>query len=302
LLLAVAVGACTEPNPLYSRAGDARTQGDSHGGGADAGSGGAAGPPTDTAPPPSDLAPAADRPDGAPDARTPDAAVDRQPDGTPPPADAASLQSGLAQRWGFDEGTGNTSADSSGSGNTATLQTGASWSRAVDPRVPLPNNACIALDGTRGYVDFTTSMIPSIESPKAVSLWLFFLSGAVGQRTVLALYNDTASVGLQIGTVNDRPAMWQWGMNAGLIVSDQDLPNRTWHHIAYVFDGMHHLYVDGVKKGSSPQMPPQTGKITSVRMGTFLPGLEMFKGSVDDLRIYKRMLSPVEVTQLSRGL
>ena len=39
----------------------------------------------------------------------------------------AGPPSGLAGAWGFNEGTGTTTADSSGNGNTATLVNGPTW-------------------------------------------------------------------------------------------------------------------------------------------------------------------------------
>lgn len=61
--------------------------------------------------------------------------------------------------WGMLEGTGTTSADSSGNGNTLTLSTGASWSSdATGPKIaltgnanPLPLTSAITYDGNQSY-------------------------------------------------------------------------------------------------------------------------------------------------------
>lgn len=78
-----------------------------------------------------------------------------------------------------------------------------------------------------------------------------------------------------------------------------------WHHVCGTFDnGKIKLYIDGVLEGSA------TGDATTytatggqqLAIGAVTNGGGMFKGSINDVRVYDECLSPMQVKLISQGL
>ena len=77
----------------------------------------------------------------------------------------------------------------------------------------------------------------------------------------------------------------------------------AWHHVVYTYDGTstHRLYLDGTQAAMSTAAP-DTGPLTSARLGTQSAGTERFQGEIDEVRIYNRVLMPAEVAALRAGM
>ena len=92
-----------------------------------------------------------------------------------------------------------------------------------------------------------------------------------------------------------------WNGIAGQYVYSGAIDNN-WHHIAATRDKISlKFYVDGNLIGSSPTPAGFSldDLVTDYGVGYgFNAGYKYWKGNMDDLRIYKRVLSPVEVTKL----
>jgi hypothetical protein len=57
------------------------------------------------------------------------------------------------------------------------------------------------------------------------------------------------------------------------------------------------LYVDGVEVSTST-IVPTAGAATSLQIGRIAGGSDFLKGNLDELRIYTRALTPVEIQSL----
>jgi hypothetical protein len=80
------------------------------------------------------------------------------------------------------------------------------------------------------------------------------------------------------------------------------LPVDEWHHVAASFDtGTVKIYVDRVdagedeRGGAETKAPPLTGPI---KIGTSNGGTNSARGAIDDVRLWKRVLSPDEIKRL----
>jgi hypothetical protein len=80
--------------------------------------------------------------------------------------------------------------------------------------------------------------------------------------------------------------------------------NNQWHHLAMVWNkatGRYVGYVDGVSVGQSGIVTAYGG-IGTVKVGAQGDGSgAFFKGSIDDVRIYNRILSVEEIEALYRA-
>ena len=93
-----------------------------------------------------------------------------------------------------------------------------------------------------------------------------------------------------------------WNGVSGQYVLSGPIDNK-WHHLAATKDKISlKVYFDGVLIGTSPT-PPGTGP--SVLFNDYVAGYgfnagyKYWKGDMDDLRIYKRVLTPSEISKLA---
>jgi len=94
----------------------------------------------------------------------------------------------------------------------------------------------------------------------------------------------------------------QWPSNALKVVSETALEPGEWHHVAISYDGSGHpegvkIYVDGEEGGATVEAKRLTGTIKNevpFRIGGRSAAVG-FKGEVDDIRFYDRVLAPEEI-------
>ena len=185
-------------------------------------------------------------------------------------------------------GSGNTSFDLSGFGNTATLVNGTGFGTT--------GGGMFVFDGSNDYIDIPS--ITSITGNFTVAVWFFTTAttDANFKRLVDLNYATGFWLGRQTNTNN-------WG--GGIIESNEPygiyLPftNGQWHYLVSIRSGSTHiLYGDGVSNTISNTV--STGNLSASSLliakqpeggGTFL------NGNISQVQIYNRALSATEVMQ-----
>jgi hypothetical protein len=78
--------------------------------------------------------------------------------------------------------------------------------------------------------------------------------------------------------------------------------DKQWHHMALTKDNNElKFYIDGVLVGTSPT-PAVTGPFQNLNKYILGHAYDiMWKGSLDDLRFYKRVLTAAEINTLSKS-
>lgn len=167
-------------------------------------------------------------------------------------------------------------------------------------------NSAYYLDGASAYILATVSKMPSVERPQTISLWFMIhrppaYSDSLGAYNMIALVDSPVGIGVQFGY--RAPAYntlgldaWYWG---GRTVLESQQPTvKEWHHCVYTYDGQKHLfYLDG-KQTAQSTVKPQVGIPNILMLGNYPGGNQYFEGSLDDVRIYKRTLTPSEIMLL----
>lgn len=228
------------------------------------------------------------------------------------------LVTGMVGWWKFDDGSGTTVTDSSGSGNTGTLNNGVSgtWSASVSPSTCLPNPYCM---------DFSAASNSWVGVPNASSL--VFASG--DQISIAAWVYPTASdangvvvckIGLYSGLSGQNYTFSLLGLKAGFYYDDAStgqqfessvtLTLNTWQHIAFTYTygtgSTAKMYINGVQdtgaswtSGSGNISPANVA--VPVTIGDVIisgtPGTAIH-ARLDDLRLYKGVtltLSQIQV-------
>lgn len=313
-ILLLAAAACTGPNPAYVN----RLPG--HPDGAALGDAGfdhetpmtdalAARDQDDITPPPAPdaasvsldlaadapVAPPPDAPLALPDVAV-DRAADRPPDSAP--ADAADPRptAGLVADWPFNQKPASGTTIMSG-GNSAVLH-GIVWATEPAPGMPFGSQS-MEFDGKTSYVDLTFASLPRAEAPKTIALWFRSTSSTPALRTLVALFTTTEelNLGVQLGFNGTALAAWRFGQAGSEMTAAATL--NTWHHGTYTFaNNVHRLYVDGKPLGTFTGAM-KAGALNKTRLGTYDPPDELFKGQVNDFRVYDRVLSDAEIATLA---
>jgi len=219
------------------------------------------------------------------------------------------VTNGLVGYWTFDEDSGTQAADSSGFGNTATLNAGASWTTnavlgasslvlnsASAASASVPDSPALEISG-----DLTITMWVKHNSLPATNSWMYYLEkGQNSQENYgFGAYSDTNGTRLFFEFVDGTGTSQYYTQGTGLMLN-----TTAWRHVAVVFDHTHgqlSFYIKGQLTGSTSVTQSLAVAANPLVIGQQnISGYEFYlNGLVDDLRIYNRALSASEINALS---
>ncbi|MES2470908.1 MAG: LamG-like jellyroll fold domain-containing protein [Patescibacteria group bacterium] len=210
---------------------------------------------------------------------------------------AGGLSDGLVGHWTMDEGTGSIARDSSTRGAHGTLSgsegltptwktgkiKGGLYFDGTDDKVTAPN---VLSEGTNSTIALWVNVPSSVEHGAFIK---------IGGQNGLALGvgdNEYAQPGSKlVGLIEYR----RW------IPTGKDI-GSGWHHVAMTVDGSGTaiFYIDGKSVGSFPGDAPfaPTGN-THIGGYTLDGALRFAKATLDDVRVYSRVLSATEISSLA---
>lgn len=169
---------------------------------------------------------------------------------------------------------------------------GQSWATV---QAPLQSSSAVRFDGQNDYIAIPdTTSLPSGNSSYTLEAWI--KPNSMGDRGIIGWgpWGTESSVNA-LRLMGSGSIRHYWWAN-DLDVNVGNLADGQWHHVAATFDGTtRSLYVDGVLKGSdTPKRHRLPIRATNVRIGSTNNG-EYFNGSIDDVAIWHRALSPEEI-------
>ena len=136
-------------------------------------------------------------------------------------------------------------------------------------------------------INAATGALPAGDEPYSLSLWAAF------DTETTEAYMTLGGNGFNFSA---RYMGIDWA-SAGFSEASINLELNTWHHFVWVYDGTDRvLYVDGVEVLRDT---PGTAN-TLAASGEPLATLVGWDGAVDDLRVYRRAVSPLEVAALAQ--
>ena len=192
--------------------------------------------------------------------------------------------------WKFDEGSGTTAYDSAGS-NHGTVY-GAVWTSGQIA-------GALSFNGVDDYVATANNIFTNAQlaSGATLSAWFKTDSTAYGyiadNEGYLSLgINHSTHPNKLLGTVDGGEHKYY---------SSSDVNDNLWHHAAIVWNGAGTaiLYLDGFEESSGPSGSPKP----DLQNRPFVIGVHSsisayFDGIIDDVRVYDKALSAVEVWRL----
>ena len=218
---------------------------------------------------------------------------------TPPPTPG----SGLLVALGFDEGAGSTTADASGNGNNGTIG-GATWNTSGK----FGKN--LSFNGTSNLVN--VSDVASLDLTNGMTLEAWIFPTASGGYRAVIMKQDTGTspridlvYSLYASSPSTNPGSYVFsGSNRLTSVepTGKTLPLNTWSHLATTYNGSTViLYVNGIEAKRVNASGNILGTALPLRIGGNGLYSEYFKGQIDEVRVYNRVLSAAEVAEIGFG-
>jgi fibronectin type 3 domain-containing protein len=203
----------------------------------------------------------------------------------------------LRGAWHFEEGRGVTIFDSSGNGNNGIIA-GPSW---VNSKEGL--GKALEFGGMNGYVSLPNSASLDITNPPlSIFAWIKVKEGADTGWIVAKNYDSASNIqyGMFWRTGDNKIEVYLQG---GSRVSSplNSVLAGNWYFVGFTWDGQYvRLYINGVQSATGTY----TGTLTSqpyLRIGRRETSAYPFKGIIDEVRIYNRVLTSDEISNLFQG-
>jgi hypothetical protein len=206
---------------------------------------------------------------------------------------------GLMLAYSFDEGSGATIHDSSGKVNRGSVIAG-TWT------VSGHTGSSLSYDGSGDYVQTPSSATINIAGKGlTVEMWANITAGSAIDYVLLAkpwVNGTTASPTYQYGVEYDANGAHTIDFYFGDTIGTRHGPysmvptTGAWTHLAYTFDGTTVKgYLDGVLKIAAPVDADIQARTSNLLIGVDAAHQQGFKGKLDDVRLYNRALTQLEV-------
>ena len=227
-----------------------------------------------------------------------------------------SLQSNLLGYWALDETTATTSTDSSGSGANGTPVGSGGFNNLPQPTTSVPSvnftdTRSRNFDGTDDYFTIPSTFSANLGNNMTISAWvkLDTPAEASAYRAILSeQYSGDGNVQYEFfadGSNHNLSAGFYDG-SWHQVSESSAFPLNQWVQVITTYDGQYvRLYRAGTQVATSSafnlSLPVGTnGWYIGRRHDTFGSG-NFWRGSIDELRIYNKVLSASDISRLSGG-
>jgi hypothetical protein len=224
------------------------------------------------------------------------------PPSSPPPSGGGSggstaVMQGLVAAYGFEELSGAQAIDASGYGNHGTI------SNATRVTTTQFGNVLRFTGSNSSWVTVNDSASLDLTTGMTLEAWVY-PTAISGWRTVIMKEQaGMASYWLYANDDYSRPSNV---VNVGGVVrqlsAGSQLPINSWSHLASTYDGnTQKLYLNGVLVGSQAQTGAIALSSGALRIGgNAVWPWEYFSGYIDEVRVYNRALTQLEISADSR--
>jgi hypothetical protein len=167
------------------------------------------------------------------------------------------------------------------------------WTDAFPALDGTPAGFALSFDGVMDYATAGNAGFPAASAAQTVELWVDAPATTVtADFLVMRTYLTN---GVQIGFRDGTVAVWRTSGGEILVKAATPPSASTWHHVAYTYDQTTHtLYIDGVvadaEMAASDSRTPNT-----VWLGTLDGSNELYKGEMDEVRVWSAARSAGEV-------
>ena len=180
-------------------------------------------------------------------------------------------------------------SDVSGNGHTGAIS-GASWT--AQGRY----GGALSFNGSSNLVTVGASPLLNLTSGMTLEAWIN-PTAASGTRDVLIKEGTNVDLyNLYARNWRGRPESNVYAGGANRVAEGATLPTNTWSHLAGTYDGTTlRLYVNGVQVASAAYSGTIGTSSGPLRIGGNSLWGEYFQGAIDEVRIYNRALTALEI-------
>jgi fibronectin type 3 domain-containing protein len=203
---------------------------------------------------------------------------------------AQTLPAGLVAAYGFNEGSGSTTADSSGNANTGTIS-GATWTPSGR------YGQALSFNGASSRVEINDANSLDLTTGMTIGAWVNPTTLSGWRTVILKEISGGLAYGLYAYDNAPRPAAYiNTGSGELAALGTAGIPLNTWSHLAATYDGTTlRLFVNGSQVGSRAVSGAIRVSTNPLRIGGNAIWGEYFNGVIDEVRIYNRALSQLEI-------
>lgn len=214
-----------------------------------------------------------------------------------------SINNGLVGYWKLDEGSGTTQQDISGTGNNTIFGDTPTWTTSVNNSTYYNGNpSALTFDGSNDYLYGSTSMGLGTTNV-SMGAWVNLSSSSLHGSFVKA-GNSGTGYGMGVGS-----GTWETAGNHLIFLYenirwiDTGINIGTgWHYVSMTINGsgVPEAFIDGTSQGTFTGSAPNTPS-ANTGIGGYGMANRYFAGTIDDVRIYNRVLTGTEITTLASG-
>ena len=204
--------------------------------------------------------------------------------------DTELLKEGLVSHYEFEDNAN----DSSGNGNDGTVREGVSYTVGVSGKAA-------SFDGTSSYISLGHNNPIQVDQPSSYSIWV---RSQDIRYTPLYLYHEGGgSSHFYLGENREIYFHTRGDEKWNRTQSTSAYQVGQWIHIVGVFTGSENkLYINGVLENSIPNNKLENRNYSGIHSGNAIAAhggeTHFFKGEIDELRIYNRVLNNGEIQSL----
>jgi chitodextrinase len=204
-------------------------------------------------------------------------------------ATTSTQASGLVAAYSFNQGSGTSVADASGSGNTGAIGT-AAWTTAGKF-----GNA-LSFNGTSAKVTIADAASLRLTTGMTLEAWVSPTTVSSAWRDVIYKGNDNYYLSATT-TSSGRPGAGAiFSGSYGETFGTSSLALNTWTHLATTYDGTTlRLYVNGVQVSSKAQTGTMATSTNPLQIGGNAIYGQYFSGKIDEVRVYNGALTQAQV-------
>jgi hypothetical protein len=190
--------------------------------------------------------------------------------------------------YGFDEGSGTTTADASGNDRTATLQYGVGWTSAGKA------GTALLFDGNDDAVEIPSSPPVALTTAFTLEAWVYPTT-SVPSGVLIHRLTDAGTDQYLLCLYEGRLLLLARTQNGAMYaVSAGVLPANQWSYVAGTWDGTTlRTYINGALDGTQALSGSLLESRQPLRLG-WSDGFA-FTGRLDDVRVYHRALPQAEI-------
>jgi fibronectin type 3 domain-containing protein len=201
---------------------------------------------------------------------------------------SVTIPTGLVGAYGFDEGSGTTTADQSGNGNTGTLSS-TLWSTTGKF-----GNALSFAGGARVNVADSTSL--HLSSGMTMEAWIKPVTLGDWNTVVFKERPGFYAAALYANTDTNKPSGNVFTTADHDLRGTSQVPLNTWTHLAATYNGSTlALFVNGTQVSSVAATGAIASSTSPLRIGSNTIWGEAFNGLIDEVRIYNKALTASEI-------